>query len=268
MKPWAINMKKILTLFWHLLRVNVKYFLEYRISLLISLFLTFFWVLSYIVFVEVIFHNIDSLAGLNKGQVLLILSFYYLFTTIANIPYRDNFENFAETMRRGELDFILVKPVPHRMMCFLHKMRLDFLSSFAIVAMTMIYAYQFLEESVSLIPLLIGILYSIIGSVIFYSLLSIIASLAFWVSKNDTLGVLIWNFSQIARYPRGIFSESIQKIFTFILPFALLANIPAEITAQIIEPKMMLYTILTTVLIYIFSLLLWNTGIKRYSSAN
>lgn len=261
-------MKRTLKLFWELIKVNTKYFMEYRISLLISLFLTFFWVLSYIVFIEVIFHNIDSLAGLSKGEVLLILSFYYLFTSIANVLYRDNFERFSETMRRGELDFILVKPVPHRMMTFLHKMRLDFSASFIIVILTMIYAFQFLEQSIATSALLLGITYSIIASIIFYSLLSIIASLAFWISKNDTLGVLIWNFSQISRYPRGIFSQAIQKIFTFILPFALLANIPAEITAGIIEPIMLLYTIITTVVIYIISLALWNTGIKRYSSAN
>ncbi len=261
-------MKKTFTLFIQLININFKYFLEYRVSLLLSFFLTFFWILSYLVFIEVIFYNISTLAGFNKGQVLLIFSFYYLFQTIGNILYRDNFEDFADTMRRGELDFILTKPVPHRMMIFLHKMRFDFLSSFVIVIFLMIYSYQNMEVSFELIPFIMGCLFSVVGSVIFYSLLSIIASLAFWLQRNETLGVLIWNLSQISRYPRQIFGKTFSFILTFILPFALLASVPAEISLKLIGWEFLGYTFIVTLSIYLLSLVLWKTGIKRYSSAN
>lgn len=261
-------MKKLFRLFFQLLAINFKYFLEYRISLLLSFFLTFFWILSYIVFVEVIFYNINTLAGLNKGQVLLIFSFYYLFQTIGNIIYRDNFEEFADNMRRGELDFILTKPVPHRMMIFCHKMRFDFLSSFVIVVFLMIYSYQNLDQPFEIIPFAIGCFYSIVGTIIFYCLLSMISSLAFWLNRNETLGVLIWNLSQISRYPRQIFNKMFAFILTFILPFALLASIPAEISLRLVEKEYLVYTIIVTVVIYSLSLLLWKLGIKRYSSAS
>lgn len=261
-------MKKIVKLFIQLVSINFKYFLEYRLSLLISFFLTFFWILSYLVFTEAIFYNINSLAGLNKGQVLLIFSFYYLFQTIGNILYRDNFEDFADSMRRGELDLILTKPVPHRMMIFFNKMRFDFLSSFIIVVFLMLYAYSNLTTEFEFWPFLVGCVYSVIGTIIFYSLLSIIASLAFWLQRNETLGVLIWNLSQISRYPRQIFGKAFSFILTFMLPFALLASVPAEISLRMIEWQYLVYTVIVCVVIYLLSLKFWQVGIKRYSSAN
>lgn len=237
-------------------------------SLVISFFLTFFWILSYLVFIEAIFYNISSLAGLNKGQVLLIFSFYYLFQTIGNIFYRDNFEDFADNMRRGELDLILTKPVPHRMMIFFNKMRFDFLSSFIIVGFLMVYAYSNITDSFELLPFIVGCIYSLIGTVIFYSLLSIIATLAFWLQKNETLGVLIWNLSQISRYPRQIFSKAFSFILTFMLPFALLASVPAEISLRMIEWQYLVYTVIVCIALYLVSYKFWQSGIKRYSSAN
>lgn len=253
--------------FLQLCSVNLKVLFTYRASFYISFVLNTVWVMSFLIFIEVLFTQIQTLAGLQKGQVLLIMSFYYLFQNIGDILYRENFESFSEQLRKGELDFALVKPASSRTLIFFHRMRFDFLASFLVTLLQCVYSISQLNTPVHPGFLIIGVLYSFVGAVLFFSILSIIATFTFWLIKNESLNSLIWNLSQVARYPRGIYLGIFGKFVTYLLPLALLANIPAEISLQFQENTLLAYFISITIFLLIFSKIFWDFGLKRYSSA-
>lgn len=259
--------KKNLKIFHQLMIMNFKHLLIYRAGFWITLLLMAGWAGAYVVFVEVLFGHIDDLAGWNKAHVLLVLSFYYLFQNISDIFFKDNFEDFSDIMRKGELDFRLTKPASSRMMTFLYRMRFDQLSALIITMGLFSYTLAQFDTPVSPVALSMGIFYMAFSTILYFSLLSIIATFAFWVQKNDTFRVLMWNVSQVARYPRQIYIGLAGKILTFVIPFAGLASIPAEIAVQFNTGYLPYFFAALTVAMLFISKWFWDFGLKKYSSA-
>jgi ABC-2 type transport system permease protein len=226
------------------------------------------WVGSYVGLIFVIFSHTDTLAGLSRGHVLLVMTFYYLIQNIADIFFKDNFEEFGEKVRRGLIDFDLVKPVPIRMMAFFRQMRFDHISGLIITGVLFYVALRDIGEPINIGAFSLGLFYSLISVVLYWSILSIISTFVFWVSKNDAFRALIWNASQVARYPRQIFNGIVGKIFTYGLPLAVLASIPAEITTSFQQDSLKWYVIGLTLFFYLLSLVFWRYGLRKYSSAS
>lgn len=259
---------KTAKIFLKLCEINIKKLLIYRVSFFISLLLMSVWVIAYVILIEVIFYHTTSLAGWNKGQVLLIMSFYYIIQNFSDIFFKDNFENFGESVRRGELDFKLVKPVSTRMLSFFWEMRFDHIAGIIISITLLFYSLRELHFSVSPWMLGFGLLFIIFSLILYYSILSIIGTLTFWVQRNDTFNTLIFNISQLSRYPRQIYINLIGKILTFGLPIALIASVPSEIALQFNNGLLPYFFIGITAFFYTSALLFWHYGLRRYTSAN
>ncbi|MEK7529146.1 MAG: ABC-2 family transporter protein [Patescibacteria group bacterium] len=258
---------KTIKIFFALCAINFKHLLIYRASFWITFLLMAGWAGAYVTFIEVIFGHIDTLAGWGKGEALLVLSYYYLFQNISDIFYKDNFEEFSDVMRRGELDFRIIKPVSSRLLAFCYKMRFDQLASLVVTAGLFAYALSELKMNISPLYFSMGILYTTISVVLYYSILSIISTFAFWMQKSDTFKVLIWNVSQVARYPRQIYTGIIGKVLTFIIPIAGLASVPAEIALQFDHGKIAYILAGITIVMMAIAQWFWSFGLKRYSSA-
>ena len=256
-----------LKVFVTLMSINLKITLTYRVSLLISLILNFFWVISYVIFMEVIFRNVPTLGGMTKGETLLIMAFFYFFTNISDIFYRDSFEQFSDKMRTGYIDTWLTKPASSRMLMFLSNMRFDYLTAIGVSAALFSYAYSHLEAAPNYTLFCIGILLTFASHIIFFSILSIIATFTFWLQKNDALNIAAWHMTQVARYPRSIYTSFAKIAFTYMFPLALIANLPAEVSLNKATPNMLIFFAIITTTIYIVSLSFWKWGLKRYTSA-
>lgn len=259
---------KNLKIYWHLFKINLKVLFEYRLLFFLELLSGSLWVIGYAVFIEVIFLHTETLAGWEKGETLLLLSFYYVFQTIGEIFFIDNFEAFPLHLRRGELDFHLVKPVSSRMMVFMREMKIQDISHFIVTGVLFAYAINSLSEGIQTSSLLYGLLLTIPSISLYFSINSIIATTALWLEKNDTLRTMSWNLRQIAKYPRQIYKGAFQYIFSFIIPFALLAAIPAEVAINLENSTYLFIFLGLTILFHYFSHWFWHHGLKRYSSAN
>lgn len=258
---------KNVRVFLQLCRMNFSLMLIYRVSFVISLVLMVFWVFAFTLLVEVIFLHTDTLAGWGKGEVLLILGFYYLLQNIGDIFYKDNFERFGLVLRRGEFDFAITKPVSSRVLSFFRIIRFDHAAGLFVTATLFIYALKNISEPVSWYMLFFGFLFSIVASVLYYYLLTLVAVLAFFIEKNETFNVLIWNVSQVSRYPRQIYRAFIGKILTFFIPLALLATLPAEVAIQFQNGALPWIFIILVLVFAMISHVFWKLGVKHYRSA-
>lgn len=263
MKNVIHNLKVFLTL----ISINIKVTLTYRASLFISLILNIFWVLSYVVFMEIVFQNVTTLGGLMKGEALLIMAFFYLFTNVSDILYRDSFEQFAQKMRTGYIDTWLTKPASSRLLMFMSAMRFDYITAMGVTVALFAYAFQTLGRTPDLHLLGFGVIISLFAHIIFFSVLSILATMSFWLEKNDTLNMLAWQVTQIGRYPRQIYLSIARVVFTYILPLALIANLPAEITLNTSSRETVVVFVIVTTALYVVSAIFWRYGLRRYSSA-
>lgn len=262
-----LDARKLGRVFLKLCSMNFRVLLMYRASFLISFAIMGVWIVSFVMLILIIFEHTETLGGFHRGEVLLILTFYYLFQSLSDIFFKDNFEGFGLVVRRGLFDFHLIKPLPSQFSTFFHTMRFDHIAGLLLAIAMFFFSIPKLEAPLEIHYFIIGLLLSLISSWIYFSLLLIIATLVFWISKNETIANLIWHMSQISRYPRTIYGNIFQKIFTFGLPLALLASLPAEVSIALGSKSLVFTFLLLAVFFSILSNLFWKMGIKRYTSA-
>jgi len=90
---------------------------------------------------------------------------------------------------------------------------------------------------------------------------------SFWHEDRMGLAPPIYNVIRFARYPLTIYGRGVQAFLVFVLPFAWVAYMPA--TWFVGGPDVRswaLYTPLVAVLVMALALVVWRSGLRRYSS--
>lgn len=248
--------------------MNIKMVLMYRKSFYISFAAIIVWMTTYTLLIEVIYVHTDEIAGWEKGEILIILSFYYFITGVANFFFRENFEEFGDKMRRGLLDQFLTKPAMFQIQCFFGKMRFDQVASPIMTVFLFWYGISQMTAPLAVSNVIIGLFYSLISVAFFYHFLLLVATSTFYLEKANTLGSVMWNLSQVGRYPRQIFTGFAKIFFQFIFPMALMTSIPSEMFIGFDSAGMQLLFFAITLGFCILSQLFFHMGIKKYASAN
>ena len=226
------------------------------------------WMTIYVVLIETFYSHTDKIAGWSKGGMIIILAFYYFITSIGNMFYRDNFDSFGETMRRGKLDQFFIKPAGFQLQCFMGNARFDQITGPVLAIFIFLYGLRELPETPDLPHMIAGIFYALVSVIFFYHFLLFVAASAFYLQRSDTLGSIMWNISQVGRYPRQIFSGFSKIFFEFIFPMALITTIPSEIFIAVPSVPMHAIFFIIVAVFCTLAQILFAIGLRKYSSAN
>lgn len=261
-------MTKTLNILWQMIKINLKQTIIYRVNFLITLWSMALWIAIYVIFFEVIFTHVDTVAGWNRSEMLLFLAFYYFMQSIGNIFYRESFEVFDQEIRRGRIDQALTKPASTQILLFFRILRFDHLVDFFLTFIIFAYIFMTTDLVIKAPMLIAGLLVAVFGNLLFYGLLLALASLLFYVEKMDGIGSFMWHLSQISRYPRQIYKGIGKILFEFIFPIALIASVPAEIALGKSSFALLTYFAFVSVIFFLLGNIIFRIGLKRYSSSN
>lgn len=73
---------------------------------------TVFYAITYILFVDVIFSNINQFAGYSRNDVLMLMILTQSNFFIMHMWSSPNINTLIENVRNGRFDLILAKPIP------------------------------------------------------------------------------------------------------------------------------------------------------------
>lgn len=111
-------------------------------------------------------------------------------------------------------------------------------------------------------------LFTICGGFIIVSIAVIFSSLGFWFNKSDliadTMNHLMVNF---ATYPDGIFKGIVKGLLYTLIPVGITTYIPVKVLSNFNLHSFVL-VILVTILCILLAFIIFNKGLKRYSSSN
>jgi ABC-2 type transport system permease protein len=254
--------------FWQIFRINIKKSLIYRANFLVTVISITLWMGLYILFFEVIFSHVDSLAGWSKGEALTLLGFFYFVQGISNVFFRESFETFDFKLRKGQLDQVITKPASAQLLSFFVDMRIDHFLDLLITAMIFLYV-QFQTDLVLSLPLMAyGLVLSLLGTLLFYGIMLSLITLVFLFDRIDVISSTIWNVSQVSRYPRAIYTSHAATVLQFLFPAALIAAIPAEVAVGSGESYWIFMLIFLSFIFFGIGTMLFHVGLRKYSSAN
>lgn len=216
---------------------------------------------SFIIQNVILFSLKDNIGGYNFKQILLLWGMAAGTYGISRFFFRNAFR-LSDTINNGKLDAYLVQPKNVLISSITSDVETSAIGDL-IYGYIMLFVYGF-----SVTRFILFTLFIVCGGLILTSISVILSSLSFWFSKSDIIvdtgnGLMI-NF---ATYPDGIFKGIVKVLLFTLIPVGIVNYIPVKILSEF-NIYLFLIVISVTILLIIFSFIIFYKGLKRYSSSN
>jgi|GEM_PF-3465321 len=241
--------------------------MEFRFNFVLWSISNTFWALLLIFTVQLIYGQVDTIAGWgrNDAYVLAIVnSLFISFLWSFVLPSMVGFHNLT---RKGQMDFILLKPLSTRFLASARTIEFDMYPRILVLCILLInfvsqhYSAGFLEWF--WFTLSIGA-----GVVIFYNFALTAATTNFWFINIFNLENLFDAVYDLGRLPLGIFKGGLQLVFIYFIPMAFLGTYSSQILLGMGSWAMLFSYLIAIVTTSWVSQWFWNFALKRYSSAS
>lgn len=253
-----------LAFFWRYLMKAM----EYRLNFLIWSFLNLLWLGISFLSITLIFNQTSSIAGWSREQVYLLVLVWTMFFDILATFIRPSLRQVSRLIRRGDLDFTLLRPVSSQFMVSVQNFDTDQLSRLVASPVALVFFLRVNGIIVSPLSLLNFAIISLAAVVIFYSLMLSAVVLNFWLTNLFNLDDLFHQVLSAGHYPLDIFGRNLRAVFTYLIPVAFVSYFQTKaLLGQIGFEWAFLAMGLATVL-FLLSRVLWRFGLNHYSSAS
>lgn len=249
------------------IRTSLLVAMQYRTDFFFNGFMALFWTVSAVAPLMVLFSQRESVGGWTWPQALVVVAWFTLLKGVLNGAIQPSMQAVVEQVRKGTLDFILLKPVDAQFLVSTAQFELwrsmDVCSGLVLLG----YALSQLGHEPTLGEVGAAVSILLCAVVILYSIWIAVVSLAFRFVKVDNLNYLFLSLYDAARWPSSVFRGAFAFVFTFILPLAVLTTYPAlAITGRLQGHEIYLAAGLAMTFLTL-SRLSWKRSIAHYTSA-
>lgn len=216
-------------IFFHLVRATIRSQLRYRASFILDTLASLAANGVEFIALALTFTRFGALGGWTVWEVGFLWGLTEMAFGVMDLIF-SGFDPpvFAESVRRGTLDQFLARPVSLFAQIFASQFALRRLGRVA-EGLT-IFLIANANVAIAWTPLKAAYLPIVfISAVAFYGALFVIgATASFWtVQALEVVNIFTYGGAMLASYPLSIFDEWIRRIFTYVLPTALIIYYPA-----------------------------------------
>jgi len=256
---------KYAKLYIEFLKQNIKAILEYRADFIVGFLSTLMIQTSGLLFVWIIFQNISNIKGWSFYEVTMVYGMLGLSKALFGL-FLGNLWDFGSSIRMGDFDRILLRPMPPLLHLAANKIHHNNLGEAVVALVVMITSLLKLKIYLGPTDIFLMLLFIISGTLIFSSIILITATLSFWMVNSKPLTWAVYTVSNFAQFPLIIFSKVVAVGLTWVLPYAFVSYYPATHFLNKGYGGISLLSPVIALGLWIISLAFWKFGLKSYTS--
>ncbi len=251
------------------LRASATVAMQYRVDFLVEGGLALFWTSWSLVPLLVVFGNRKGVAGWSFEEALVVIGWFMVMKGILEGAVNPSLASVVEHIRKGTLDFVLLKPADAQFLVSTQKFApwrvVDAIAGLVVF----VFAFRRLGRWPSAEAVVAAVLLLGCAALILYSMWILVISAAFFVVKVDNLSFLFVSIFDAARWPADVFRGLLRIVFTFVVPLAIMTTFPARaLLGKNFGPGDAAAALGGAVVFAAFSRLVWLRSIGRYTSAS
>lgn len=241
--------------------------MEFRANFYAKVAQNFVWMGFFVLIILVIYSNTDMVAGWSRGDAIILGATCFLMNAVVTAFFFSLME-IPQHVRLGTLDFIVTKPIDTQFWISLRRFNFDqvgtLLSGFVLVfvGVKLSHLHPSALQWLAFFALVAASL------VIFYSFLLALMTTGIWLVRVDNLWVLGESVMQVARYPLDIYQTGLQRFFTYLVPLAFIATIPARQLVNGLDPAMVALGLAWAAVCFLGARKFWRFALTHYTSAS
>ncbi|MCL2625824.1 MAG: ABC-2 family transporter protein [Cystobacterineae bacterium] len=252
------------------LKASLLLSMQYRADFFIDAVISLFWAATAIAPLWVVYGDKvqGKIPGWSLGEAMLVVGCFVFLQTVLDGAIQPSLQTVVEHIRKGTLDFVLLKPADAQFLVSTARFQPWKASSFLASLVIFAVAFARLGFWPSLGNWAQGALLLLLAVVLLYSLWIWVVSAAFIVVKVDNLTFLLSSVFDIGRWPSSVFRGILRWVFTFVIPTALMTTFPAKALLGVLSWAELGLAVVCTVIFAVVSRWVWLRSIRRYTSAS
>ncbi len=247
-------------------RIQTAYFFENWASVAS----TSFYTLTLLLFIKIIYSNVTLFAGYTENEIIFLilfsqLNFYTQYTWSLN-----NIVSLNDSVRSGELDLILSKPLPSLFFITFRDINLvnrlkDGLPN--LILISLLINWDSIQTSWD--KVVFGMVVFISGQIAWHCFRFLFALPVFFVGQSSQIFQISGTLENTANIPLEAFTGKLRTLFVNIIPTLIAAQMSVSIIlGKSSAPKMLLVVLPTTLVFLILEKIGWIISLRNYSSAS
>ncbi|MFN3412357.1 MAG: ABC transporter permease [Exilispira sp.] len=264
-KKQKFNLKYYFTLLWTFVKMNLKSQMQYKKAFFLQVFGMILNDVAFLVLWYLLYGNFKAsfdIKGINFNNIVLIWAIAASSFGLMHAVFA-GFRNLANIIVSGKLDNFLLYPANT---LFLAGTSLSDISAWG----DLIYGYIIfiLFLPVNFLSFLLFTYFVIFAAIFFASVLILLSSFTFFIGNSEQIKETIFNaIISFSTYPEKFFAGPIKlMLFTFI-PVGLGIYIPVRLITKFDLPLFIISSV-SIFLFFLFSIFIFNKGIKKYESTS
>jgi ABC-2 type transport system permease protein len=259
-------------LYLRLIGMQIQAQAQYKVNLLLDIATYLFTTALEFTAVFLFFGPFPTILGWHVGDVVLLTAIMSISFGLAEM-IGAGIDNFSETIRRGDFDRVLLRPVGVFTQVIGSDFRLRRFGRLTQGALAFILALHLLPHLHWTMAKLLVLLFGIVsGAIIFITILLLGATVCFWtIETTELTNILTYGGREMLSYPLTIYHQILQRFFLFVVPVAFGSYVPA---CYILErplpfglPNVLAFTgPLAAILFAFVAAFIWRFGVHRYQS--
>ncbi len=250
------------------LRASIAVGMQYRFDFVLEGFLSLLWIVVTLTPLMVVFHLRPSVAGWSYPEAMVVVGWFTILKSILEGAINPSLMAVIEHVRKGTLDFILIKPADAQFL--VSTGRFDPWRAFDTVSGLLIFGYAF--HALGRLPapshVMASLLMLLTATAVLYSMWIAVVSVAFFAVRVDNLGHLFGSIFDAARWPISVFRGAVRFLFTFVFPLALMTTVPAQALLGQLSISTGLAALAGGVAFAVVARAIWNASTAHYTSAS
>lgn len=247
-------------------RIQSAYFFENVMGIFSTLSFTF----SMLVFIHVIFSNVDLFAGYTKTDMLFLFFVAQFNFYVSYIWSVTNINSLVESVRTGELDLILSKPVPD--LFYISTRRVNVLTLMKEGFPTLFVFGSAVDwSSVKLVPqnILPAFFILVCGQLCVHCFRFLFATSVFFTGNAEQIFKLSNAVTDVSEIPYEGYPYGLRMLFTAFVPALIASQLSVSVALGKSNPMQMLILVLIILLMFLaVTNLWWRNALRSYTSAS
>ncbi len=257
-----------LRIIWTYFRLGILGELEYRANFFIQILESVLGLVVALGGLAVVFNHTDTLGGWLPDHLVALVGIHILVGGVINLVINPSMQRFMEDVRKGTLDFTLIKPADSQLLVSIQRVEIWKLVDVVMGTAVILIALTRLGSRIGWLETAVFLFTLFCGGVIVYSFWLILATFSFWFVRVENILVIFQSMYVAGRWPVGIYPNWLRFTLTFIVPIAFAVTVPAEGLIGRLTMQTLLLMVGVALGLLLVSRAFWKFGIRFYSGAS
>ena len=242
--------------------------LEFRSNFLFSIVSTAIWAVLSIVLAGLVFGNVREIRGWDMDRMFILTGSFLVVESLMSTLFQRNMQKLSELVNKGELDFVLTKPISSQFLVSIRYLDFGDLPTAVVGLFYVGLGVQRLGLRPGPAEVALYALLLLSALVSFYALWFMTVTLVLYTGRIENISAIMDPIIRLGRMPSDVFRGATRPLLVYVVPIAAIATLPTQALLGILDPTLVPYQVLLALALLWASHKFWHFSLRRYTSAS